>query len=313
MKNFQPLPDPEDLVFVDLLSDAGFKLVYANPANKSLLINLLNIVLPEFVRVSDIVEYRDREQTPESIFGKKTILDLVCKDSAGNIFSIEVQRKIDGEFGKRCVYYAAGQYHSQLQRGQGYEELHPVFEIAFLEEQVPHEDEEYWDTDNIISRYHIAEMSTGERLDSTFFIIFAELGRFTKRAEECVTVKDRLFYWFKHASELKDAPMWAEEPELSALMTATQIAAFPPEKKETYIKDIMNERDIKYQQNICYKRGLEQGREEGLEQGREEGREEGARETAIKTAGSLLQNGVSVDIVASCTGLSLEEVKSLAV
>ncbi|MCI5483015.1 MAG: Rpn family recombination-promoting nuclease/putative transposase [Bacteroidales bacterium] len=235
MKNFQPVPDPEDLVFVDLLSDAGFKLVYANPENKSLLINLLNIVLPEFVRVSDIVEYRDREQTPESIFGKKTILDLVCKDSAGNIFSIEVQRKIDSEFGKRCVYYASGQYHSQLQRGQGYEELHPVFEIAFLEEQVPHKDEEYWNTDNIISRYHIAEMSTGERLDSTFFIIFAELGRFTKRAEECVTVKDRLFYWFKHASELKDAPMWAEEPELSALMTATQIAAFPPEKKETYI------------------------------------------------------------------------------
>ena len=265
------------------------------------------------MRVSDIVEYRDREQTPESIFSKKTILDLVCKDSEGNIFSIEVQRKIDGEFGKRCVYYASGQYHSQLQRGQGYEELHPVFEIAFLEEQVPHEDEEYWDTDNIISRYHIAEMSTGERLDSTFFIIFAELGRFTKRAEECVTAKDRLFYWFKHASELKDAPMWPEEPELSALMTATQIAAFPPEKKETYIKDIMNERDIKYQQNICYKRGLEQGREEGLEQGREEGREEGARETAIKTAKSLLQNGISVDIVARCTGLSLEEVKSLAV
>ena len=55
MKNFQLVPDPEDLVFVDLLSDAGFKLVYANPANKSLLINLLNIVLPEFVRVSDIV------------------------------------------------------------------------------------------------------------------------------------------------------------------------------------------------------------------------------------------------------------------
>ena len=123
----------------------------------------------------------------------------------------------------------------------------------------------------------------------------------------------QVIHWFKHASELKDAPMWPEEPELSALMTATQIAAFPPEKKETYIKDIMNERDIKYQQNICYKRGLEQGREEGLEQGREEGREEGARETAIRTAGSLWQNGVSVDIVASCTGLSLEEVKSLGV
>ena len=60
MKQFQPRLNPEDLVFVDLLSDTGFKLVYANPANKSLLINLLNIVLPDDMRVSDIVEYRDR-------------------------------------------------------------------------------------------------------------------------------------------------------------------------------------------------------------------------------------------------------------
>ena len=299
MKQFQPRPNPEDLVFVDLLSDCGFKLVYANPANKSLLINLLNIVLPDFVHVSDIVEYRDREQTPESLYGKKTMLDLVCKDSEGNIFSVEVQRKIDGEFGKRCVYYASGQYHSQLQRGQGYEELHPVFEIAFLEEQMPHGDESYWDTDNIISRYHIAEMGTGERLSSTFFIIFAELGRFTKRESECLTVKDKLFYWFKHASELRDAPSWEEDPELTALMTATEIAAFPPEKKEIYIKEIMNERDIQYQQNICYKRGLEQGREEG------------SRETAIKTARALLRNGVSKAIVSSCTGLTVEEVNSL--
>ena len=83
-------------------------------------------------------------------------------------------------------------------------------------------------------------------------------------------------------------------------MTATEIAAFPPEKKEIYIKEIMNERDIQYQQNICYKRGLEQGREEG------------ARETAIKTAWALLRNGVSEDIVANCTGLTIEELKSIS-
>ena len=61
----------------------------------------------------------------------------------------------------------------------------------------------------------------------------------------------------------------------------------------------MNESDIQYQQNICYKRGLEQGREEG------------SRETAIKTARALLRNGVSKAIVSSCTGLTVEEVNSL--
>ena len=64
-----------------------FKAVYADPANKQILINLLNTVLPDDVRVSDIVEYRDREQTPDTIYSKKTVLDLVCKDVEGNIGS----------------------------------------------------------------------------------------------------------------------------------------------------------------------------------------------------------------------------------
>ena len=124
--------------------------------------------------------------------------------------------------------------------------------------------------------------------------------------DECLTVEDKLFYWFKHASELRDAPSWEEDPELTALMTATEIAAFPPEKKEIYIKEIMNERDIQYQQNICYKRGLERGLEQGLEQGREEG----ARETAIKTARAFLKKGISADVVSNCTGLTIEELQS---
>ena len=103
-------------------------------------------------------------------------------------------------------------------------------------------------------------------------------------------------------------PSWEEDPELTALMTATEIAAFPPEKKEIYIKEIMNERDIQYQQNICYKRGLEQCLEQCLEQGREEG----ARETAIKTARAFLKKGISADVVSSCTGLTIEELKSIS-
>ena len=121
----------EDQVFVNLLTDAGVKAVYADPANKQLLINLLNTVLPDDVRVSDIVEYRDREQNPDTIFSKKTVLDLVCKDAEGNILGIEVQKKVDSRLFSRCVFYAAGQYHSQLLAGGDYASLHPVFEIAF--------------------------------------------------------------------------------------------------------------------------------------------------------------------------------------
>lgn len=90
---------------------------------------------------------------------------------------------------------------------------------------------------------------------------------------------------------------------MQALVTATEIAAFPAEKMDIYIKDFMNEMDIEYQKGICYN----EGREEGLAQGREEG----ARETAVKTARALLDEGVSFGVISRCTGLTIDEVKGL--
>ena len=90
---------------------------------------------------------------------------------------------------------------------------------------------------------------------------------------------------------------------MQALVTATEIAAFPAEKMDIYIKDFMNEMDIEYQKGICYN----EGREEGLAQGREEG----IRETAVKTARALLEEGISVAVIARCTGLTIDEVDGL--
>ena len=290
-------------VFVNLLSDAGFKAVYADPANKSLLISLLNAVLPDDVRVSDIVEYRDREQPPETVYSKKTILDLVCRDAEGNILGVEVQKKVDSRLFSRCVYYAAGQYHSQLLKGGDYASLHPVFEIAFLAQNYPHESPDLWDADHIVSHYTFTEKRTGECPYSTIFIILAEIGRFDKSAEECVTARDRLFYWFRHAAEFTQMPDWLDDPESKALLTATEIAAFTPEKKEIYDQDMKNEHDFEYEKSICYR--------EGLEEGRAEGRAEGAAEKALLDARNLLAEGIPPETVARCIGLPVEEVKAL--
>ena len=298
---------PENPVFVNLLTDAGFKAVYADPANKPLLINLLNTVLPDDVRVSDIVEYRDREQTPDTIYSKKTVLDLVCKDADGNILGVEVQKKVDSHLFSRCVYYAAGQYHSQLLSKGDYAALHPVFEIAFLAQNYPHDTPGLWDADHIISHYSFKEKRTGECPNPTIFVILAEIGRFNKTEAECLTTRDRLFYWFRHADEFTEKPAWPDDPETKALLTATEIAAFTPEKKEQYEQDMKNEHDLEYEKNICYKEGLEEGRQEG----RQEGREEGMAEKALSDAKNLLAEGIAPETVARCVGISLEEVKAL--
>ena len=243
----------------------------------------------------DIVEYRDREQTPDTIYSKKTVLDLVCKDADGNILGVEVQKKVDSHLFSRCVYYAAGQYHSQLLSKGDYAALHPVFEIAFLAQNYPHDTPGLWDADHIVSHYTFKEKRTGECPNPTIFVILAEIGRFNKTEAECLTTRDRLFYWFRHADEFTEKPAWPDDPETKALLTATEIAAFTPEKKEQYEQDMKNEHDLEYEKNICYKEGLE----------------EGMAEKALSAAKNLLAEGIAPETVARCVGISLEEVKAL--
>ena len=247
----------------------------------------------------DIVEYRDREQTPDTIYSKKTVLDLVCKDADGNILGVEVQKKVDSHLFSRCVYYAAGQYHSQLLSKGDYAALHPVFEIAFLAQNYPHDTPGLWDADHIVSHYTFKEKRTGECPNPTIFVILAEIGRFNKTEAECLTTRDRLFYWFRHADEFTEKPAWPDDPETKALLTATEIAAFTPEKKEQYEQDMKNEHDLEYEKNICYKEGLEEGREEGM------------AEKALSDAKNFLAEGIAPETVARCVGIPLEEVKAL--
>ncbi|MGM9764514.1 MAG: hypothetical protein ACI3ZQ_10890, partial [Candidatus Cryptobacteroides sp.] len=49
----------------------------------------------------------------------------------------------------------------------------------------------------------------------------------------------------------------------------------------------------------------------GREEGRKEGQEEGAMNKAIETAKNFKDNGVDIELIAKCTGLSVEQVKEL--
>ncbi len=46
--------------------------------------------------------------------------------------------------------------------------------------------------------------------------------------------------------------------------------------------------------------------------GKDEGRLEGAHLKAIESAENFIKEGVSLEVISRCTGLSLEEVKELA-
>lgn len=95
----------------------------------------------------------------------------------------------------------------------------------------------------------------------------------------------------------------SDDPEMQSLVEATRIAAFPPEKKNIYNRDIMTELDIKYAEKKKF--------EAGLEQGREEGREEGVAKTKQEIVRNLVAMGMPAEKIAEVTGLTEEQLKEM--
>ena len=85
----------------------------------------------------------------------------------------------------------------------------------------------------------------------------------------------------------------------SLLFESAEITNFAPEEKSKYEKDMTTERDIR--NYISYAR---------LE-GREEGRAEGEAVSKREIAKAFLEKGIDKAIIASCTGLSEDEIEKL--
>ena len=102
-------------VYVDLLSDPGFKTVFCSPDNSDLLIALINVMLHNDRHVERIINIRNEVASP-SIDGGRVVMDLTCIDEQGRVFDIEVQKVSNDSLFKRFVNYACKTYELGLRR-----------------------------------------------------------------------------------------------------------------------------------------------------------------------------------------------------
>ena len=76
--------------YVDILTDAGFKAVFGDERNKDVLIDLVNVVLPENRHVMDLT-YATTEIPGFTLSNKSIRIDLRCTGDDGSVFIVELQ------------------------------------------------------------------------------------------------------------------------------------------------------------------------------------------------------------------------------
>lgn len=343
-------------VYVDLLSDPGFKTVFCSPDNSDLLIALINVMLHNDRHVEKIINIRNEVASP-SIDGGRVVMDLTCIDEQGRVFDIEVQKVSNDSLFKRFVNYACKTYELGLRRPTDadssksdrrnvrdnikamkdefaneimqdefaneiddseidvrplyrpsiYSRLKPVYVIVILKSKPMTEDGVTYGQ-RLFSHYTLKEYSTNEFAPSTINIIFASLGFFDKKPGECTTDLDRWCYMFKHLGKMKNLPSWVEDKVMARLLSASRVANFNKVQKKLYIKMSMDKEALIDDLNSVWNFGVKKGLSKGLKQGRKQG----IQQQAQSGAKNLILAGVPFETIASCMGLSIDEVKKLA-
>ena len=160
--------------YLDPKADMTFKKVFGE--HEDLVISFLNSLLP-FESEDELiksVEYLNPELVPLNPLKKDSIVDVRCKDSRGRQFIVEMQMMWTSEYKQRVLFNASKAYVSQLECGQDYDLLHPVYSLNMVNDI-------YSDSEDYYHDYRIVEIAETNEVIEGLRFIFIELPKFTPK------------------------------------------------------------------------------------------------------------------------------------
>lgn len=238
---------------------------------------------------------------------KHSIVDVRCKDNRGRQFIVEMQMLWTDSFQNRVLFNASKAYINQLEKGEDFALLQPVYALSLVNENfVP-------DTENYYHHYKIVTVGQPRLEMEGLEFIFVELPKVKARRlkEKALGV-----LWLRFMTELESfmqqvSKDFEENPDIRKALELLKESAYTKEELEAYDRYWDSVRIEKALIADSMKKGYLQGREEGRSEGRSEGREEGKLEEKKSIAKGLLNLGLPISQIAQATGLSENEIKDL--
>ena len=289
--------------FYTCRNDRAFKEVFMKEENKDLLISLLESILD--IKIKEL-EYLNLEKNSDNINLRKKYFDLHVKTEKENI-QIEVNPSVLDYTRPRNVSYICDTYSHQVLRGENYDEESKIIQINFTYGLMKSKKDKYYEEEafriykiqdekckSYVENFTIYEYNMDylmklwyskdeKEIDKYKYIIMMDLDK--ENLSE-LSRKDRMVDKY-----MEEVVKVNEDPDFHRYMSW--------------------EEDQRKIQNSIRKQFREEGLAEGRAEGRAEGKAEGRAEAKLETAKNLKNNGVSIEIIAKSTGLTLEEVAKL--
>lgn len=292
--------------YLDPKADLTFKKVFGE--HPELVKSLLNALLPLSPQeeIEDI-EYLPSEMVPETPIRKNSIVDVRCKDKSGRQFIVEMQMVWSPEFQQRVLFNASKAYVRQMDAGENYQLLQPVYSLNLVNEIFEPTMEGYY------HHYRMVHVENSDKIINGLQLVFVELPKFTPTT---YAQKKMQVLWLRYLTEINDNTReipaeLLEQPEIKKAVTVLEESSFTQAQLQGYeaFWDVISVEKTLYGSGLSkgLAEGIEKGRTEGLEEGIKKGREEGIKELAR----NMKAVGISPELIAEASGLTPEEIEKL--
>lgn len=283
--------------YLNPYTDFGFKKLFGEEANKDLLIDFLNQLLPHKHQIADL-HFKNVENLPNLSIERKAIFDIYCKSITGEDFIVEMQKAKLNFFKDRALFYSTFPIRDQAKKGEWDFKLTPIYYVAILDFKYDEQEEK---------QKLLREVALRDQHGHLFYdklsLIFVQMPLFNKQAHELNSHFDKWLYFLKNLDTFDHIPAILKESIFEKAFLTLEEANLTKEQLEQYQKSLLTYWELKGVVDTA----RDEGEEKGIKKGREEGRLEGKLEVAMK----LKQKGLSVEMIIEVTGLSHNEIEKL--
>ena len=284
--------------YVNIMLDRAFKTVFGK---KQVAIDFINAVLEGEHQVKDLT-YLDKEIQPEVIEQRTVIFDLLCEDVDGTKFVLEMQNCPQRYFFNRGFYYICRMVSRQGEIGSDWKfSLLPVYGIYLLNFSLP--EFQSWRTDVVLANEAIGKAFGEVKLKQ----IYLSFDLFNLSKEECQTPLENIVYILKNMNLFDMSPFKEKNDAFKRLLDVANLDAMTSHERAVYDENLKIYRD--WRNTLEY--AVEEAEGKGLKKGKAEGKLEGKVEEQRLIAAKLKKQGVNIETIAQCTGLSIKEIYEL--
>lgn len=267
--------------YINPYTDFGFKKLFGEEANKDLLIDFLNQLLPVHHQIADL-NFRNPENLADLSAERKAIFDIHCKALSGERFIVEMQKAKVKYFKDRSLFYVTFPIRDQAQQGEWNFKLEPIYFVAILDFEYDEAEEK---------RKFRRDVALKDQDGDVFFdklhFRFLQMPLFTKKEHELENKFDKWCYFLKNLESFDHIPNILNEPIFQKAFGATELARLNSEQRAIY------------EENLIQYWGMKSALETAVE------------ENKIEIARNAILEGASNMFIAKITGLTIEQVEKL--